>query len=241
MRKYNAKAPVKPIGRILYNEQYGNNRVYPEVPAKFDKVCECKGFSDDRPFSVYKATSAKDKKPFKVVFHWWNDKPRKVKVNRGGQTVDDNDADDMYMMDILEEHATKNAAQTAMRRFATEAFAKVNDAPQGEGAVCHNRIGGWDDEREEGKLSVRIGDLVTYSGIPDTLWRVAGERRKDSRWFLQIVPVYVFMGSLDVTKKKEIYNHDCVNMIYPVDLVQLGSTYAQLGNVAVDEAKRLAT
>lgn len=110
----------------------------------------------------------------------------------------------------------------------------MNDAPQGEGALCHNTIGG------EANLPVRVGDLVYYTGIAGVLWRVTGERRNDAVWYLGIRPVYSFLPKLGgMPKARELNPGDCKYGTFPVDLVELGTSYVQLGNLAQEEAKRL--
>lgn len=254
MRKYNAKPPVKPIGRILYSERYQRHwdpKMYDNGGyrfAGFQKVCECKGFSDDRPFAVYRyerelASNEKppkkvDPKPFKVVFCWTNEHHKTVKVfQRQGEWRNETDYDTYAMMDIIEEHETKAAAQKAMRRFATEAFAKVNDAPKGEGSLCHNT---YFDHKEEQEYPLNVGDLIVYTSCPGIVWRVEGERRANDSWFLKVNPVFSFMVSNGTEKRKELAARDVYNYVRHADLLDMGTAYMNLGNLLRDEAKRLA-
>lgn len=240
MAKKTARPPVKPVGRILYSQyltgywmRWDPKLKDGEVPVPtFDKVCDCKGFSTDRPFSVFLNKDATDTKPFKVVFHWRNDKPRTFVVKHMGEdrTIDDDDT--RYMMDVLEEHATKDAAQKAMRRFATEAFAKVNDAPTKAGDVCH--CTGFDDAK------LRVGDLVEYASCPGIVWRITGERRANAAWYLQIAPAFSFLVRNGTNKAKELRGHDVYNCIHPIDIVAMASAYTTLGLTIQDEARRKA-
>lgn len=236
MRIYNAKPPVKPIGRILYSQTCdGDYRTYPARLPTYEKVCECRGFSDDKPFSVYRASSAKDKNPWKVVFFWTNEHPKKKKVRRLGEDREETDYDTYIMLDILEEHTSKSAAQKAMRRFADEAFAKVNKAPTGEGAKCHNT---WhDDNKKEHPL--HVGDLISYAPCPGIVWKVMGERRTRDAWFLQVEPVLSFLVFNGTNKRKELGPGETWG-VKPINIIDLGTTYSQLATLAADEAKRLS-
>lgn len=163
------KFPVKPVGRILYSELHGGEWWdCPKAEPKYAGVCECKGFSlKDRPFSVVRQRSSKDneafdvpKLPFCVVFSWRNDKGFKNRTVRiQGRDEERMDGDTYYMMEVLERHATLSAAQKAMRRYATEAFEKVNDPPS-YGEVCHNTCEG------EKEVKIRVGDAVVYTNCP---------------------------------------------------------------------------
>lgn len=251
-RRYNAKPPVKPIGRILYSERYRkvwDPKMYEHGGYRcvgYQKVCECKGFSDDRPFAVYKyerelASNEKppkkaDPKPFKVTFHWTNENFKRKKVQRQGEWRDEIDSDTYHMTDILEEHATLSAAQKAMRRFATEAFAKVNEGKAAkEGDKCHNVC--WNGNSE---VPLHLGDLVEYVSCPGIVWRIVSERRTTHDWSLKVEPVFSFLVSDGTDKVKEISQRDVYNYVKPIDLVKMGAVYVQLGNVLKDEAKRLA-
>lgn len=220
MRTFNAKPPVKPIGRIPYDAQY-----------IYIKVCECKGFSDDRPFSVYKHEASKDVKPFKVVFHWTNDKPKKIKIRCFGEDRFENDRNDTYMLDIIEEHATANAAKKAMRRFAKAAFDKVNESrPKELGSVC-NCMGANDCE-------LRLGDLVECTSNPGIVWRILSERKTVRDWSLKVEPVFAFLVDNGTDQIKEISQRDANWYVKPLDIVKLGTLYSKLGMTIADEARR---
>lgn len=242
-RTYNAQPPVKPIGKILYHQWLRGywDRDNPKWKGKeppepsYDKVCECKGFSDDRPFSVFQHKDPKDRHPFKVVFHWYNERPKYFKVKRAGEDRNEVDSDTRHMMDVLEEHQTKSAAQKAMRRYAAEAFAKVNNAPKGEGDGCHNV---WLDPETTIEHPLKVGDLVEYTSCPGIVWRIEGERRANDSWYLQVEPVFSFLVNNGTNKRKELFPRDVYNYVRPIDLVKLGAAYMQLGNVLKDEAKR---
>jgi len=232
-KKKRAFPPVEPIGHILYGEQYGDRTSYPEMPAKFDRMCDCMGFSDDRPFSVFKSNTH-DLYPYKVVFHWTNPNHKTRKVRRMGEDREEIDYNTYHMMDIIEQHATLSAAQKSMRKFAKEAFAKVNDAPTKDGDACHCV---WtDDEGDEHKLFV--GDLIEYTSCPGIVWRILGERRASDRWHLQVEPVLSFLVKTGTDKRKELESRDVYNYVRPLDLVELGVAYTKLGLLMQEEAKR---
>lgn len=239
MAKKNAKPPVKPIGRILYSE-YIRDHWFHEKPgnagksqpeASYDRVCDCKGFSDDRPFSVFFHKVEKDKKPFKVVFHWTNSNYKSFTFKYMGSPRSEMDGDTYHMMDVLEEHATKTAAQKAMRKYAEAAFAKVDAAtPERAGDLCNCTHG------EKGKL--RIGDLIQYTSCPGIIWKIIGERRTNRDWSLKVEPIFSFLVDNGTNKVKEIAQRDVYNYVHPLDIVELGTAYTKLGLAIQDEAKR---
>lgn len=233
--------PVKPIGRILNSERH-DHRWDPKAfdgrgsyrYEGFKEVCACKGFSDDRPFAVWKyerelfsnekpTEKMKDPKPFKVVFHWTNRKdPKRIKVRYGGEEREEYDYDTFTMMDVLEEHATKNAAQIAMRRFATEAFAKVNKhKPQEQGSACNCK--GIDD------CELRLGDLVEWTSNPGIVWRILSERRTTHDWSLKVEPAFSFLVNDGTDKVKEVSQRDASWYVKPIGIVQLNDLHAALG------------
>ena len=225
-----AKPPVKPIGRILYSELMGQRNVYPEIPAKFDRVCDCRGFSDDRPFSVFKAADEADASPFKVVFCWTNEKPTTVKVRRQGEMREEYDNDTYYMMDILEEHPSKYAAQKSMRRFAEESFAKATvTKPLELGAICNC-------EGANG-AKLRLGDLVRFVSCPGIIWRILSERKTNYDWSLKVEPIFSFLVDDGTDKVKEISQRDVSFYVHPLTLVELGTSYAKFGLVLQDEGR----
>lgn len=226
------KPPVKPIGRILHSQQFGDLEHCTGVrkPAPFDRVCDCKGFSDVSPFSVFRSSDAKDEKPFKVVYHWYNDKAKTKLTMVYGRHEHRTDEDDAYRMDIIQAHATKTAAQKAMRAFAEAAFAKVNvTQPQKTGAVCN--CVGVDD------VKLRLGDLVGYSSCPGIVWRIVSERRTNHDWSLKVEPALSFLVSNGTDKVKEISQRDAYSYVTLVDLVELGTRFSQLGTLIAEEAK----
>lgn len=196
------------------------------------------GYSlSDRPFSVVK--SLKDvKNPFCVCFDWHNNKgfkSRTVRIN--GKDEERMDSDTYYMSEILERHATLSAAQKSMRKFATEAFAKVNVAPS-YGEVCHNSVNGGTGESKD-TIKLRVGDVVQYTHIPGVVWQVKGEKRKDDAWYTVIVPVFSFLvhNGTD-NKERELRTHDVYHYIHHVNIVELGTLYTKLGLFLQDEARR---
>lgn len=247
MRTFNAKPPVKPIGRILYSECYsrhwdpdmGKSGGYRS--SGYKQVCECRGFSDDRPFAIFKyereVTSDEkppkqtDPKPFKVTFHWTHDKPKKVKVRRMGEEREEYDNDTYYMIDVLEEHETLSAAKKAMRRFAKAAFDKVNESrPKELGEVC-NCMGAND-------CKLRLGDLVECTSNPGIVWRILSERKTVHDWSLKVEPVFAFLVDNGTDQIKEISQRDVNWYVKPLDIVKLGTLYSKLGMTIADEARR---
>lgn len=241
-RKQDAKPPVKPIGRILYSQilrdywfhkKPGNrDKVQPEPT--YDSVCECKGFTDDRPFSVYFHKDPKDPKPFKVVFHWTNSKFKSFTFDYNGSPRTEMDGDTYHMTDILEAHATKSAAQKAMRKYATIAFDKVNNPATSNGDVCHAVA-----TNEKGKeIKLRIGELIEYSSCPGIVWRIVGERRTKHDWSLQVEPVFSLLVRNGTNKPKEIAERDVYNYVHPIDLMSMGTAFNNFALVIQDEARR---
>lgn len=232
MSTYDQKPPVEPIGRILYTEEYGDYNAWPRIEAKYDTVCQCKGFSSDCPFSVYKSKDEKDKKPFKVTFYWRNSKHKYKTIGRFDGNHKEIDSNTYHMTEILEEHATKTAAQTAMRRFAKEAIERVGKPATSEGEWCHGEIGHHGD-----KFQVKVGDLLYYDSCPGILWRVIGERRASDDWLLKITPAFDFLVNDGTVKDRELGARESHNLRH-LNLVDLGVVYTKLGNLLKDEAKR---
>lgn len=226
------KPPVKPIGRILYSQQFGkhDHNTGTRRPADFDKVCDCKGHSKDRPFSVYKATSEAVERPFKLVFYWLNPKPKQKATRVYGETEMRDDHDDLYMTDILQEFASKHAAVKAMRAMAEASFAKVNDRVTDPNRPLHTK--GDQDE-----LKLRIGDLVSNTTSREGIvWTVVGEKRKSDQWYTVLAPVLSLLHG-STPKQVELSPREMWN-VKAIDLVDLASTYSRLGMLLKEEATR---
>lgn len=231
--------PVAPIGRIPWSHyvmgwsQQFNPKYKGQKPPNpvYDRVCKCKGYSSDAPFMVlfHKFASDKeDNKPYKVVYYWRHPNPTKFKFSWNGEAREEYDDDSHHMLEIIDEHATKSAAQQSMRKFASEAFEKVNRPPK-YGEACHNVA--------QGNKTIFVGDIVYYAGCPGVVWKIVGERRYKARWFLQLQPALSFLN-IHLGKKKELHPSDVENHTRLVDIVELGTFYTELGLFVADEARR---
>lgn len=234
------KFPVEPIGSFKYSDVYGKSEagsVYRDRDTiKYECICDCKGFGDDKPFSVYKEKGDGVKDPFCVTFFWKNDNYKNVKVRVHGRTEERMDDDTYYMFAVLERHATLSAAQKAMRGFATQAAEKLGKAPDTRGELCHNKIGPGLD------IPVRVGDLVLYEcsnfvgeGI---VWQVTGEIRRHDHWYLKIRPVFSATRSFD-DREDKVLEKGCW-YLRPCDLVTLANGYARFAHFINDAKKRLS-
>jgi len=168
-----SKAPVKPIGRILYSEIYTWSPYGLGGESKYDRVCECKGYSDDRPFSVFLHKDPEDKSPWKVCYHWRNEDGYKQKtVNIFGRPEQRTDEDTYHMTDILQAHASKTAAQKVMRELGTKSVRRIRGSMM---EACES----IPDITIMGKKVNEIHLLVTFNGFTLTLrdtWDVVQNR-----------------------------------------------------------------
>lgn len=140
------------------------------------------------------------------------------------------DEDTYYMTEILERHATQPAAEKAMRKFASEAFAKVNN-PASYGEACHIKL--------RGEVTINVGDLVTYVSCPGIIWKVKGEVRKNDQWNIQLEPACSFFVDNSTDNKiRTLSAYDAVRALKRVDLLEMGTIYTKLGLLMQDEARR---
>lgn len=232
------KPPVTPIGRIPYTEimswywfSYDPKNAGKTQVIKYEVVTSCKGYCDDKPFEVFEHLDKNDPKPYKVTFSWKDVRnSSNIKFAWGCEERTELDVDTYYITEILEEHATKNAAVSAMRRFAKEAPEK-NASAKETGDECHVR-------GENGK-KFHIGDLIECRSRPGIIWRIVKESRSVNEWKLHVEPIFSFYVSNGTNKKKMLTQSNVQWNVRSVNIAELSKSYAELGMMIADEARRL--
>lgn len=234
MSKKNTQPAVKRIGHILYSEVYADywfnekpgNKDKRRPDPTYNRVCLCKGYSADLPFSVFHHDVEGDEKPFKVVYEWKNKNYTTFTFEYQGSIRTEIDNDTYYMLGIVEEHATKTAAQAAMRKLAAAARSKIDAVtPSAPSDLCNCTYGA--------KGELRIGDLIEYTSCPGIVWKIAGERKTSHGWALQLEPVFSFLVRTNTDKAKEISWRDVYNYVRPIDLKELRRKHAELASIIV--------
>lgn len=227
------KFPVKPIGSFKHSDAHGpdyyDRKTKPRIT--FRRIRFCKGYHYvDVPYELFEDLDVSKSLRFCVVYHWRHPRPKYVLVK--GTYTNQLDSNSVYKYAILERHATITAASRSLAQFVKDAKSRWKSIDK-RGELLNTKVNGG---------SVRVGDLVLYEctnfvgeGI---IWRVVGEKRQHGRWHIQIVAV---MSATKTFENRSVKTLSHARDLRRLELLDMASCYAKLGNFIKEESKRLAS